>query len=207
MLKSSNLIDWTYSKVDIHTAFPDLKNVNHMWAPETYYDEEKKKYLIHFSMRSGSDPEFIYYSYANDDFTGLETAPQTLYVPTDGLACIDSHIYFHNSTYNLFYKAHGHGNGIKRAVSSKLTGPYELKNSSNVNPASGNCEGPCVFKILNENLYVLIYDLEPYTFTESTDLVTFKATSRRVSMNFNARHGGVIYITGEEKERLLKKWG
>jgi predicted GH43/DUF377 family glycosyl hydrolase len=211
MLKSTNLIDWTYSRVDIRTAFSQFSNVTRVWAPQTIYDPDKKQYMVYFAMRSGSDAEVIYYSYANADFTALETVPKALYIPDDKSSCIDADIIYFNSSYHLFYKATtSSGSGIMKAVASTATGTYKLAANRFLQDTTDSVEGSCVFKLIDSDIYVLIYDLYTtgkYQFTESTDLLNFKVTTRRVSYDFTPRHGTVMTITAEEKAALLKKWG
>jgi hypothetical protein len=208
LLKSSNLVDWTYSQVDIHTAFPEFDTVNHVWAPQTIYDGDKKKYIVYWSMRSGSEPNAIYYSYANDDFTKLETVPKVLF-SAGSVGVIDGDIIEKNGIYHMFFKYES-GSVIRQALSSNLTGGYKIENDSNLQPSGQQAEGPCVFKLIDSNIYVLIYDLYnagKYGFSESEDLINFKVTSRRVSYDFTPRHGTVMTITAEERETVVKKWG
>jgi hypothetical protein len=210
MLKSTNLVDWTYSKVDIHVVFPKFNGVNRMWAPQTIYDPEKKKYMVYFAMRSGDDQEVIYYSYANDDFTTLETSPEVLFIPENKLTCIDPDIILKDGVYHLFVTTQGNGTGIKQALSKSVSGGYKVENDVYIQPDTVALEGSCVFKLINEDTYLLIYDMNTsgkYQFTESKDLLTFKVTTRRVSHNFTPRHGTVMTITAEERERIVKKWG
>jgi hypothetical protein len=211
MLKSTNLIDWTYSRVDMHTAFPQYNTINRMWAPETIYDPAKKKYMVYWSMRSGDDPDVIYYSYANDNFTALETTPQELFVPSDKASCIDANIIEKDGVYHLFFKkSETSSSGIKQALSSSVSGPYKVENDSYVEQTSDQVEGSCCFKLFSEDTYVLIYDLYTtgkFQFTESKDLINFSVTSRRVSYNFTPRHGTIISITAEERAAIVNKWG
>lgn len=52
-----------------------------------------------------------------------------------------------------------------------------------------------------------VYMKGGYDFTETTDLVNFRNTDRKVSMNFHPRHGTVIPVTADEMARLKEKWG
>jgi hypothetical protein len=209
LMKSTDLVNWTHHLVDIKATFPAFSKVNRAWAPQTIYDPEAKKYMIYFSLNT-SDPgsyDTIYYAYANDDFTALESAPKVLY--DRGLSTIDGDIIYKDGKYNLFFKTEGSGNGIKKAVASSLTGSYEIKEDKYLQQTPEAVEGSCVFKLINSDKYILMYDLYTsgkYQFTESTDLSNFSLVQEPVSMNFAPRHGTVIPITKEEAVRLGEKW-
>ena len=75
LLKSSNLVDWQSSVVNIPNTFPEYAAADRVWAPQTIFDPETGKYMVYFSMRLGpSDYDKIYYAYANSSFTALESA-------------------------------------------------------------------------------------------------------------------------------------
>jgi len=121
LLKSTDLVNWTSAIVNIQKKYPGNDSLLRVWAPQTIYDEKAGKYMIYFSMKHGKDPDKIYYAYANADFTDLETVPKQLFFsPTNG-ACIDGDIVFKDGKYYLFFKTEGAGDGIKIAVSDKLT--------------------------------------------------------------------------------------
>lgn len=209
LLKSNDLINWKHCTIDIAALFPKFSKVNRVWAPQTIYDQKVGKYMIYWSMRSGDEPDVIYYSYVNDDFTMLITEPKVLYDNPLKTSCIDGDIIYENGVYNLFFKTEASGNGIKKAESASLTGPYTVKNNKYLQQTTNAVEGACVFRLINSNKYMLIYDVYAngrYEFTESTDLVNFKLASD-VSMDFAPRHGTIIPITSEEAEALAKKWG
>ena len=70
-------------------------------------------------------------------------------------------------------------------------------------------EGSSVFKLINKDDYILMYDLYTsgeYQFTSSSDLYQFQIIDDAVSMNFHPRHGTVIPITKAEAERLAEEW-
>lgn len=209
LLKSNDLINWTHSRIDMHTAFPQFNTVNRVWAPQTIYDRTAGKYMVYWSMRSGNDPDVIYYSYANEAFTALETEPQVLFLPEDRNACIDGDIIEKDGKFHLFYKTEGNGNGIRKAVSTKLTGGYVVEDERFLQSTTDAVEGACVFRLINSDKFVLMYDVYnsgKYEFTESTDLEYFTLASSPVSMNFAPRHGTVIPVTAQEAARLANQW-
>ncbi|WP_071885377.1 family 43 glycosylhydrolase [Rufibacter tibetensis] len=208
LLKSTDLVNWTSSVVNIQKRFPGNENLLRVWAPQTIYDPEAKKYMVYFSMKHGEDPDKIYYAYANKEFTDLESEPKQLYFsPTNG-AAIDGDIVFKDGKYHLFFKTEGQGSGIKVAVSDKLTEGYVLKDRY-VQQTTDPVEGAGVFKLINEPGYILMYDVYTkgrYQFTRTTDLENFTVVDQDVSMNFHPRHGTVIPITAQESEALVSKW-
>jgi hypothetical protein len=209
LLKSKNLVNWTHSKIDLPQTYSEFSTVHRVWAPQTFYDESSGKYMVYFSMKEPKGIDIIYYAYTNSDFTAFESAPkQLLYSPTNN-ACIDGDIVFKNGKYHLFFKTEGSGNGIKKAVSDQLTEGYQLIDHY-VDQTDSPVEGSGVFRMINSDTYILMYDMYTsgrYQFTESTDLENFRVIDNEISMNFHPRHGTVIPITRAEAQRLVQKWG
>ncbi|GAB3731742.1 family 43 glycosylhydrolase [Spirosoma lituiforme] len=210
LLKSKDLTHWQSHKVHMPTRFPQWAGVNRVWAPQTIYDSQKKKYLIYWSMRKGNDSDVFYYAYANADFTDLETEPKVLYASPGNKSCIDADIIQKNGQYHLFYKTEGSGNGIKQLLATNLTGPYTPPTPDlYLQQTQDAVEGAGVFKLNNTDKWVLMYDVYTkgrYEFTESTDLVNFRKIDGQVSMNFTPRHGTVLPITTAELHALTRQW-
>ncbi|KAA5542992.1 family 43 glycosylhydrolase [Adhaeribacter rhizoryzae] len=209
LLKSTDLINWASSVVNIQKQFPGQENLLRVWAPQTIYDPSAKKYMIYFSMKHGNDPDKIYYAYANKEFTGLETTPKQLFFSPNNGACIDGDIILKDGKYHLFFKTEGEGAGIKMAVSDKLTEGYVLQDKY-LQQTKDPVEGSGVFKLNNGEGYILMYDVYTkgkYQFTKSQDLQNFSVIDQEVSMNFHPRHGTVLPITAQEAEALVTKWG
>ncbi|RQO65326.1 beta-xylosidase [Pedobacter sp. KBW06] len=208
LLKSTDLINWTSSIVNIRTRFPGQENLLRVWAPQTIYDQKAGKYMVYWSMKHGKDPDKIYWAYANKDFTDLETEPKQLFFsPTNG-ACIDGDIIFDQGKYHLFFKTEGEGLGIRVAVSDQLKEGYVLR-EGNVQQTKDPVEGAGVFKLNNGEGYILMYDVYTkgrYQFTKTKDLKQFTVVDHEVKMNFHPRHGTVLPITTQETTALLKKW-
>ncbi|MNX03866.1 Arabinoxylan arabinofuranohydrolase precursor [compost metagenome] len=208
LLKSTDLIHWTSSIVNIQQRFPNNENLLRVWAPQTIYDTKAKKYMVYWSMKHGNDPDKIYYAYANAAFTDLETEPKQLFFsPTNG-SCIDGDIIYDKGKYNLFFKTEGNGNGIKKAVSDQLTEGYKLQDNY-LQQTTDAVEGAGVFKLNQGDAYILMYDVYMkgrYQFTKSTDLEHFKVVDQDISMDFHPRHGTVLPITQSEANRLLTQW-
>lgn len=209
LLKSYDLIHWTHQAVDIAAEFADFSSINRAWAPQTFYDQNEGKYMIYWSMRSGSAIDRIYYAYANEDFDRIITVPKLLYDSPDATACIDGDIIYKEGKYHLFYKNEGTGNGIKKALADYVNGPYEQLSNKYYQQTTSAVEGSCVFKLYDSDNYILMYDVYTsgrYEFTISNDLENFSLIDG-FSMDFSPRHGTVLPITRQEARRLVEKWG
>tara|TARA_R110002050_G_scaffold59259_2_gene132593 strand:+ start:36783 stop:38912 length:2130 start_codon:yes stop_codon:yes gene_type:complete len=208
LLKSSDMIKWESAIINIPQTYQSFSDVNRVWAPQTIYDEKEGKYMVYFSMLQPGSYDKIYYAYVNKDFTALEESPKQLFYSPNEMACIDGDIIKKDNKFYLFYKTEGSDDkGIKVAVSDHLTSGY-IPTGGNVDQTNKAVEGSGVFKMIDGDDYILMYDMYMdgrYEFTKSSDLINFKALGAdKVSMNFHPRHGTVIAITEEEAERLLK---
>ena len=94
LLKSKDLINWTSNVVNIQKKYPDQEDLKRVWAPQTVYDREAKKYMVYWSMQHGNGPDIIYYAYANKDFTDIEGEPKPLFIPENKKSCIDGDIIY-----------------------------------------------------------------------------------------------------------------
>lgn len=212
LMKSTDLINWTHSIINIQKKYKNQEELKRVWAPQTIYDKEVGKYLIYWSMKYGAKGEdIIYYAYANADFTDLEGEPKPLFIPENKKSCIDGDIMYKDGVYHLFYKTEGSKTkGIKEATTTSLTSGKWIEQSDYKQQTKDQVEGAGTFKLINQDKYILMYDVYTsgrYDFTESTDLVNFKPVSQKVSMDFHPRHGTIIAITYDELKRLTEKWG
>ncbi len=207
LLKSDDLINWTSSVINIQKRYKGQENLKRVWAPQTIYDRDAKKYLVYWSMQHGNGPDIIYYAYANDDFTDFIGKPKPLFIPKDKKSCIDGDIVYKDGVYHMFYKTEGHGNGIKKATTKKLTSGKWTESPDYKQQTDKAVEGAGTFKLINSDKYILMYDVYmngQYQFTESTDLDNFKVIDSSISMDFHPRHGTVMQISEDEYNRLLK---
>lgn len=161
----------------------------------------------------------IFYSYANEDFTDI-TEPKLLF--DFGTAAIDGDIVRDekNDQYVLFFKDEGRSvdnngfktrQGVMRATFRNLTGPYTIEWRHINKPGQFPVEGSSVFPLIGGEKWILMYDCYTdgyYQFCESTDLKNFTFVHNTPTKgNFTPRHGSVIPITAEERERLEKTFG
>ncbi|WP_406843807.1 family 43 glycosylhydrolase [Flavobacterium soyae] len=210
LLKSTDLVNWKSSVVNIQTAFSGNENLKRVWAPQTIYDAKAGKYLIYFSLQYGGGPDKIYYAYANKDFTALESAPKLLFVPKSEKACIDGDIIEKDGVYHLFYKTETETAGIKSAATTDLTSGKWTENDNYLQQTNEGVEGSGVFKLNNSDEYILMYDVYRkgrYQFTKTKDLENFTVIDNDISMDFNPRHGTILPITRSELKRITDKWG
>ena len=233
LMKSTDLLHWEHTAIHFPTRFPDLegfdeRNLHAVWAPQTIWDEQAGKYMVYYSIGrhdweyGTDDPRFkqpyfrIYYSYANEDFTDI-TEPQLLF--DFGTAAIDGDIVYdkRNEEYVLFFKDEGRsvvnpkGNfrtrqGVMRATSKNLTGPYTVEYRHLQKAGQYPVEGSSVFPLIGGEEYVLMYDCYAnghYQFCKSSDLKNFVyVQDTKTRGGFTPRHGSVIQITDAERERL-----
>lgn len=210
LLKSTDLIHWTHSVINIQKRYAGQERLRRVWAPQTIYDREAGKYMIYWSMLYEGGTDIIYYAYANDDFTDLEGEPRPLFLPADKKSCIDGDIVFKDGVYHLFYKTEGHGNGIKTATTRSLTSGHWTEYPDYKQQTKDAVEGAGTFKLIGQEKYILMYDVYmkgAYQFTETTDLQHFQVVDHAVSMDFHPRHGTVIPVTRDELLRLTTQWG
>jgi hypothetical protein len=219
-MKSYDLIHWTHSIVRIDKLFPDFGDIGCAWAPETIFDSAKNQLMVYFTTRIGTGANFMVYSYANDSFTTLETAPKRLFTyPKENVNTIDGDITKIGDKYHLFYVAHNKPGNIRHAVSSKINEDYVYE-PQKVDPESVGSEAPNLWRRNGTNTYVLMYDVfgaHPHNmgFSETTDFVHYKNLGRMSEgdspmkgTNFSGpKHGAVISITLDELRRLNAYFG
>ncbi len=217
-MRSKDLIHWTRSNVRLDKSFPGWEEVGCMWAPELIFDAEKNKIMVYFTMRFGNGLNRLYYAYANDTFTGLETEPKQLFqYPKFNKNFIDADITHVGDTFHMFYVAHDGTPGIKQAVSNKLQEGYQYDDAY-YDPEPTACEAPNVWKRIGEEKWVLMYDIyginpHNFGFSETTDFKTFTNLGRfnegvMKAVNFSSpKHAAVIHLTLAELDRLEAYYG
>ena len=210
MLKSTDLINWSSSIINIQNKYDGQEDLKRVWAPQTIYDPEAKRYMIYWSMLHGEGTDIIYYAYANDDFTDIIGEPKPLFLPENGKSCIDGDIVLKDDIFYMFYKTEGEGKGLKLATTHSLTSGDWIEYPDYKQQTNEAVEGSSLFKLINSDTYILMYDVYikgTYQFTESTDLMNFNVIDDEISMDFHPRHGSIIPITQNELDALIQKWG
>lgn len=221
LMKSTDLIHWTHSTINFPTRYPKTwGNVTRVWAPETIYDHRVGKYMVFYSLLTDDGRckyDKIYYSYVNEDFTDFEGEPTFLF--DSGSATIDGDIVYADADglYHLFYKSEAHG-GIFQATAKQLTAEPGQKEGTqwtmipnHVEVENIPVEGVGVCRSLDGQSWIVMYDCytkHHYQFCSSADLNTFNfVADTKTSGAFTPRHGTIMPITREERDRLLAKWG
>jgi len=211
---SKDLINWTEQKpVRVMQNEPNAINC---WAPDTFYDEVKKEYLILWSSTvPGKFPETdgqgpgghnhrIYYCKTKD----FQTFSESKLIYNHGFNVIDATLAKAGNQYIMFLKDETNTpfvpeKNIKMAFSSKTEGPY----SSESKPITGKywCEGPSAIKIAG-NWYVYFDKfLEgSYGVVTSKDLENWEDISDKAVFPKGCRHGTVFEVPGDVLNKLLE---
>lgn len=219
LMKSYDLINWTRSNLRMDKLFPDkFGNIGCAWAPETTYDPKEGKMLIYFTMRIGNGKSKLYYAYTDDDFTKLVTEPEILFeYPNPEIQVLDADITpMPDGRWCMAYAAQDGTSGIKIATSDNISGPWQYRDEW-VDFEPKACEAPNVWKRIGENKWVVMYDIfgispHNFGFAETSDFKSFTNLGRfnegvMKAINFQSpKHGAIIPITIQEKNRLEKYW-
>lgn len=142
---SLDLVNWgkaNYVTIDL--------DVEHVWAPETYYDSDSKRYMIFFSSPldnnpSAADPHSLYYVLTSDFLN--YTAPELLY-SQPGRNFIDGTILRRGDEFLMILKDEAEGQKNLRALSSpQLFGEGAWTGAPSA-PLTGNyaAEGPSLIE-------------------------------------------------------------
>jgi beta-xylosidase len=207
---SKDLIRWSEQKaVPVMAHEPGAINC---WAPEIFYDEEQKQYLIFWATtipgrfpatESSGDNGLnhrIYYV-TTKDFVNYSKA--ALFYD-GGFNVIDATIVKSAGQYVMILKDETKNpvrKNLRVAVSDKATGPYG-KASSPFTPDW--VEGPTAAKVNNEWIvYFDMYRDKRYGALKSGDLKKWEPVTDELAMPAGARHGTVFTVSDEVLERLL----
>ena len=209
LMKSWDLIHWTHSDFRVDLAFPALGDIDCAWAPETTYDPVVGKMMVYFTIRYGNKNANIYYAYADDAFTRLETTPKML----PGIGGIDGDLTHVGDRWHLFYVGDAR---ILHAVSSAITQGY-VAETRRIDPESKATEAPNLFRRLGTDTYVLMYDVygarpNNMGFSETTDFTTYRDLGHfnegvmRGTNFVRPKHGAVTYLTLPELKAIAAHW-
>lgn len=209
LMKSYDLIHWTHSDFRVDKAFPELGDIDCSWAPETVFDPSAGKMMVYFTIRYNNKECHLYYSYADDNFTKLETTPKRI-TEIDGL---DGDITKTGNQYQLFYVSNAR---VLHSVSDKINEGYKT-DTTRIDPEKVSTEAPNLFRRLGTNTYVLMYDVygawpSNMGFSETTDFVRYKNIGHfnegvMKTTNFKSpKHGAVTYLTRQELKAIAEHW-
>ena len=210
---SKDLIRWSEQKaIPVMAHEPTTINC---WAPEIFYDDQRKQYLIFWATtipgrfpatESSGDNGLnhrIYYV-TTKDFVNYSKA--ALFYD-DGFNVIDATIVKSAGQYVMILKDETM-NPVKKnlrvAVSDKATGPYSAASP----PFTPDwVEGPTAARINNEWIvYFDMYRDKRYGALKSSDLKNWETTTDKLAMPAGARHGSVFTVSDDVLARLLVAW-
>ncbi len=210
---STDLINWSeqqYIQVMEHET-----EARNCWAPEVFYDEKSKHYLIFWSTtipgrfpeteKTGDDKyNHRMYCVTTPDF---KTFSKTELFYDQGFNVIDGTLISENNRYILFLKDETRTppqKNIRVATSSELTQNYSKPTA----PITGNywAEGPTPVKIGD---WLIVY-FDKYMehkmgAVRSRDLKNWEDISDKVSFPEGTRHGTVFKVSREVLENLKKQ--
>ena len=186
--------------------------VRNIWAPEFFYDESAKEYVLFWSSTfkdAGWKESRLWYCKTRDWKT-FSTA-KALFSPP--YSVIDGTLVKHADTYYLFHKEemfgaqYGERRAIRLATSKNLEGPYQVQNGplNNGQLVPTITEGPSVMPDPVNPGWLLLYDYpmaDRFGISSSPDLVNW-SIEKDVSLPADARHGSVSRLTEAEAKTLL----
>ncbi len=187
-----------------------------LWAPEVFFDEENEEYLIHWGSTVAED-NFTHMSIYCCTTKDFETFSEPKLYFTKDNEILDSHITKVGDTYHLFYKNSSNPPMNMHATSKNLYGPFEhdkdfeeYMDKEIRNP--GSYEAPTTFT-LPDGRWCLMLDFfgcakedmgyVPFVSSEPGDNC-LRRTDEAFSFPYGFKHGGVIEITDEEYDRLIR---
>jgi len=220
LMASDDLIHWTHHEVRIDRLFPSMfADIGCAWAPQTIWDPQAQRPMVYFTIRQQPGARTkLYYSYADEAFTTLETEPKLLFeYPDEKIQVLDADICpMPDRRYFMTYVAQENPGGIKYMVSDKIN-HFDDYHAEQIDTEQRGCEAPNVWKRIGQNKWVVMYDVysvQPHNFgfVETSDFKTFTPLGRfnegvMKATNFSSpKHGSVIQITKAEARRLENYW-
>jgi hypothetical protein len=209
---SRDLVNWSEQKyIPVMEHEPKARN---SWAPEVFYDQASKQFLIFWSTtipgrfaeteKSGDNGlnHRIYYT-KTKDFEAF-TPTKLFYDP--GFNTIDATIVRDAGRYIMFIKdetRHPPKKNIRVTVSSKAEGPYGPASK----PITGDywAEGPSAIKIDGTwFVYFDKYRKGRYGAVKSGDLKNWEDISDRIHFPKGTRHGTIFRVTKPILTKLLR---
>lgn len=209
---STDLIHWSeQKKIPVMEHEPDAKN---SWAPEIFYDDQNKQYLIFWattipgrhsdvaeSEREKGLNHRIYATTTKD----FETFESTYLFFNPDFSVIDATILKYNNEYVMFLKNENPNppeKNIRMTKSKSAAGPYPTEVSE---PITGNywAEGPTPLQV-GEYTYVYFdkYREHRYGAVRSKDLENWEDVSDSIHFPSGTRHGTAFTVDEDVFEHL-----
>jgi hypothetical protein len=205
---SRDLMTWT-AQVNL-PIMKDYPTVHNVWAPETYYDEQAKDWLLIWSSSfdDSKDGNRIWSAHTRDFVTC--TSPQKFYDP--GFVVIDA---------TMFHRDFAGRKDWVFVVKDQTTDPlrYQVRWTSGPTlegpwqPLSGPIteswsEGPSVIQVGDK--YIVYYDhyrnpRARYEGVQTTDWVHWTSVNDLMHFPESAKHGSFFKVSDQVAERLLTR--
>ena len=211
MWKTEDLVNFSEEKL-IHFGRDDF---GCLWAPEIFYDEVRDEYLIHWGSTVAEDnfTHMSIYCSTTKDFESF-SEPKLFFTKDNEI--LDTHIVKIEDTYHMFYKNAERPSMNMHATSKDLYGPYENDDDFQAymdtlgNP--GCYEAPTTLT-LPDGRWCLMLDFfgcekekmgyVPFVSSKPGDS-KLRMCKESFSFPYGFKHGGIIEISDEEYERLVK---
>ena len=220
LMASDDLIHWTHHVARIDKLFPEeFGELGCAWAPQTIWDPAVGKPMVYFTIRQKAGGRTkMYYSYADEAFTTLETEPKLLFeYPDDKIQVLDADICpMPDGRYFMTYVSQENPGGIKYMISDRIN-HFDDYHAEQIDAEKSGCEAPNVWKRIGENKWVVMYDIysirpNNFGFVETNDFKTFTPLGHfnegvmKIEGFESPKHGSVIHITKAEAKRLENYW-
>ena len=220
LMASDDLIHWTHHVARIDKLFPEeFGELGCAWAPQTIWDPAVGKPMVYFTIRQKAGGRTkMYYSYADEAFTTLETEPKLLFeYPDDKIQVLDADICpMPDGRYFMTYVSQENPGGIKYMISDRIN-HFDDYHAEQIDAEKSGCEAPNVWKRIGENKWVVMYDIysirpNNFGFVETSDFKTFTPLGHfnegvmKIEGFESPKHGSVIHITKAEAKRLENYW-
>ncbi|HEV8282931.1 MAG TPA: glycoside hydrolase family 43 protein [Chitinophagaceae bacterium] len=207
---SKDLIHWGKEKF-IPVMEHESSTVN-VWAPELFYDEEGKEFVIVWAscipgrfergMEEDSNNHRLYFTTTKN----FETFSETRLFLDPGFSVIDAVIVKRSvKDYVLVLKDNTRSErDIKVAFAKNPLGPY-----SNISkPFTDNfTEGPTVVKIKDDWLiYYDSYKKKIYEASSTKDFITFENITSKITIPERHKHGTIVVVRKKILKKLINKF-
>jgi len=208
---SKDLVHWTPQRfISVMEQEPTTVNV---WAPELFYDEEARQYLIIWAstipgrfergQEADSNNHRMYITSTPD----FQTFSKTQLFLDPGFSVIDAQIVKRvKDNYVLVLKDNTRPErNIKVAFADKPAGPYKNVSPPFTEPFT---EGPNVVKVKNKWLiYFDSYRNKTYEAVSTADFVHFENINQQIQIPTGHKHGTIVPVKKKTVKKLLKQLG
>jgi beta-xylosidase len=199
--RSADLVEW--EPWNVLPVMADVGGARNAWAPEFFYDERRRVYLVFWASITTDEPYLRMWYTETEAFRSFRP-PSVLFDP--GYSVIDATLVEQGGTFYLIYKdergenAPGTDNKAMRvATASEPRGPYTPRTGL-ISPHL--TEGPAVFRVGDR--WRMMYDFfldGHWGASESGDLLHWESVGS-LTVPQGARHGTVFSVAGSELAHL-----